>query len=517
MALRPVRVHVPIKGVNTITPIREMGSEYSPRLENVWFDQAGAMNRRPGQNTYDNAGPGGNIKTMFEHYHINGAATTFAWSDNTNVYSLSGATWSSVAALAAVFANRPTAAQILGQTIVGDGVNVRYFNGTVWATPATVSPMKFFTAYNGRMYGAGNPAQVSTVYFSDTIAGGGVGVADWNPATVGGFLSVEGALGRSDIVTGLVEYQGMLVVLCQNSIIFYAGSDPKTPSTFYVHKAIKGVGCISHDSIFGVGNEVIFLSNSGFKTLHEVLVQGDAATAEASTPIDNYVAEQLRSGNVLAANIRATYAEKLGVYLCTFGNTTLAYHPKFQSWTFWYGVLPTLLTTHDGTLWSSDTRLHHILDTQVSDVINGGAAVAIPMVWETAPFRSPSQELKARWNRAELIFEGTTNEPVYIQSWPDLVELYSDNYTYTLVGDVPITNSTDMLWSASASADPRRAWGTAATGPSWAGNANYLAGDQLIPIRGRSELISFRVTNTNISKFKITAFEVYSNSGGLRN
>jgi len=513
MSLQVKRVTPPIKGINTITPPREMTHEFAPNLENVWFDKAGAMNRRPGQTTVDTAASGGNTKHLWEHLALNGTATLFKWADDNNIYSLSGSTWSS--SLAGVFTSRPRTAQISGQTMVGNASVNRYYNGS-WNTPAGAQPMNMFTTYNGRMYGAGNPSQLLTVYFSDTIGGSGVGIADWTTTGPGGIIDVSGAIGVSDKVTGLASFQGMLVVFCQNHIVFYSGSDPATPSTFDVQKTIKGIGCLSHDTIQGIGNDVIFLSQYGFKKLREVLVQGDAAAEDSSIPINNFIVGEIRSGNAITADFRSTFAAKLGVYLCRFGNRTVVYHVLFDSWSFWFGLEPIYLTANDGAVYLENTRLHKLDATIYSDSINGGSTQAIPVVWETAPFRTKSSELRARWNRTEIIYEGEATDSLTMEIWPDLDESKREQYTVNLTPATPTTTSTAMIWSEAASTDPRRAWGTASSGPSWSGSATLFSGDTRTPIRGISELLSIRITNPNKTQFKVSAFEVYFNEGGIR-
>jgi len=513
MTLQVERISPPVKGLNTITPVREMGFEFAPRLDNVWFDQAGSMNRRPGQVTVDTAASGGNTKHLFEHLALSTASTIFKWSDNGTIYSLSGTTWS--ASLAGVFNSRPRTAQISGQTMVGDGVVNRFYNGT-WNTITGSNPMNMFTTYNGRMYGAGDPSQSMTVYFSDTIGGTGVGIANWTTTGPGGIIDVSGALGTGEIITGLATFQGMLVVFMNNAIVFYSGSDPATPSTFSVQKVIRGIGCVSHDTIQGVGNDMIFLSQFGFKKLREVLVQGDAAAEDSSIAINNFITEEIRAGNALTTDFRSTFAAKFGVYLCRFGNRTVVYHVLFDSWAYWFGLEPVYMESDNGTLYLEGTRIHKLDGTVFSDTINAGTPVAIPVVWETPPFRTSSKELRARWNRAEIIYEGEDADTVTMEIWPDLDETQSESFIVTLNPSIPTSGSTDMIWSEFASTDPRRAWGTATTGPSWAGSTTLFAGDERTPIRGFSELLSIRLTNPNISQFKVSAFEVYWVEGGVR-
>jgi len=509
--LEPSRFSIPIKGWNTITPVREMGPEYATVLENHWFDQAGGMNRRPGQAAVTTTALGSIIDSLFEYRDLAGNSTLFGWSGGT-IYSQTGSTFTS--SLAGVFAQRPRSAQMAGALMVGDAVATRtYTTAGGWATITGAAPMNMFTVWKGRMIGAGNPSQQMTAYYSAPLSSSGI--ADWTSTGPGGLIDLAVSIGTGDQITGLGTFQGMLVVFLKNAVVFYSGTDASGAA---IQKVIRGIGCISHDSIHGIGNDLIFLSAFGFKKLSEVLVQGDAAAGDASTPINNFVVDQLVSLNVTAPFIRATFAEKFGVYLCTFGNLTLAYHVFFDAWSPWYGLDPTLYTKHDGTVLCANTTMQEITTTAKGDTIGTAAEVAITTRWDSAPFRSSGAERKARWRFIELIYEAPVNEVVELSTWLDLdlSTIHTDSITLSPTVIVPTPNS--MLWSAGAgSTDPRMKWGNVTNGIKWPGAVDStLAGDVRIPIQGKSEIMTMRVKNSNKTSFKITANEVYKINGGLR-
>jgi len=515
MALTLTRVHAPVKGWNTTTPIREMDAQYAARLENVWFDRSGGMNRRPAQTTFGTSGVavGGLIKSLHEHYSITGTSALFASASDTNFYKSTGAAWTAVAALNGVFTSKVRSGTLGNVLICGDGINVRSYNGTVWATPTGVNPMNSFTSYNGRMYGCGDAAQKTLVYYSTPDSG--TGATDWGIGAGGGFINVGGALDEGDAVVAVTSYQGLLVALCKNSVIFYSGTDPNNPTTFRVQKTIKGIGCASADSVQGVGNDTIFLSSYGFKTLKEIAVQGDAAAFDASVPINNHVITQLPLIDVTA--ISSTFAESLGVYMCTFGNETLVYHTLFKSWVSWNGIQDALLTVQNGVTYTATTMLHKLNDTAVADTIDNGTPVAIPMVWETAPFRASSKEQRSRWNKVELLYEGVFGDTVVVKTWTNLDERQASYDEITLEPSVPTIDNNSLLYIGSATASVRNAWGTATTGASWGGGVGgFLSGDEALPVIGRGELFSIRISNNNMTKFKVIALEAYYNTGGLR-
>jgi hypothetical protein len=269
-------------------------------------------------------------------------------------------------------------------------------------------------------------------------------------------------------------------------------------------------------------------------------------------------------------NISATYAEKYGVYLCTFGLDTLAYHVQFDSWASWNGLNETLFTAQDGTTYTANNRLHKLDSNIYADYLDGASVgVAVSWVIEFPPFRTSSAEQKARWNKIEIIFEGTVADTITVTTWLGLNESTASTDVVELNPDVPAAVFNEMLWTATATTNPRNAWGTGTgtmvtslgsfatlaaltaahasasagdyaivtsttpspmyiwdtgtsawltgTGPSWSGGeANAANGDAVLPIVGRAELLSVRLENTNKTRFRLTALEVYMNEGGLR-
>jgi len=470
MALTPIRINPPTKGVNTITPVRELSSDYAIRLDNVWLDRSAAINRRPGQTSITNA-YANPFDRIFEYVSQSGAITTFIHDAVAGtILKYNGTGW--VTDGAAVYANTPSAKQMGGQLILSDGVTTQYYNGTAWTTPAGIpsgaidNHCNMFTAHNGRMYGAGSPAFRSAVFFSDALAMGGgtsLGLADWTiatPPTKGGFIDVSGSVGTGEQVMGLASFQGQLVVFLKNSIVMYSIGDPLTANGVVASKVIHGIGCITHESIQGIGNDVMFLSQYGFQRLSEVAVRGDAAAFAASMPINNVIVEALANGSVVPSTIRSAYMESLGVYLCTFGAATWAYHTLFGGWHPWYGIQPQLYYSSNGVAYTGNVSLHKMEQTSAQDTIDGAAPLPINYLWEASPFRSGGQEIKARWNRAEVIYESQGGASFALDSWINLDYNTKQTTISTAAPNNIVANPNNMQWgTATPTADPRTKWG----------------------------------------------------------
>lgn len=142
----------------------------------------------------------------------------------------------------------------------------------------------------GRLFAADTLTNKTTVYFSDLLNG-----AKWGSGSAGS-LNIAGVLPKgSDVITGLAEHNGHLIVFCRNNIIIYADQDSFQGSfdinTVRLVEVINGVGCIARDSIQNLGNDVVFLSATGLRSLGRVI-------QEKSQPL-----------NDLSKNVRDTFMD----------------------------------------------------------------------------------------------------------------------------------------------------------------------------------------------------------------
>ena len=142
----------------------------------------------------------------------------------------------------------------------------------------------------GRLWAADTPTNKTTVFFSDLLNG-----AKWGSGSAGS-LNIAGVLPKgSDVITGLAEHNGYLIVFCRNNIIIYADQDSFQGSfdvnTLRLVEVISGVGCIAKGSIQNNGSDVVFLSATGLRSLGRVI-------QEKSQPL-----------NDLSKNVRDTFMD----------------------------------------------------------------------------------------------------------------------------------------------------------------------------------------------------------------
>jgi len=142
----------------------------------------------------------------------------------------------------------------------------------------------------GRLWAADTPTNKNTVYFSDLLNG-----VKWGSGSAGS-LNVGGVLPKgSDVITGLAEHNGYLIIFCRDNIIIYADQDSYQGSfdvnTLRLVEVISGIGCIAKNSIQSTGDDVVFLSATGLRSLGRVI-------QEKSQPL-----------NDLSKNVRDTFMD----------------------------------------------------------------------------------------------------------------------------------------------------------------------------------------------------------------
>ena len=216
--------------------------------------------------------------------------------------------------------------------------------GTLTADPGTLGMV---TVHKNRMWGAGNNANPSRLFYSrannaDDWTGAGSGTIDINPDD-------------GDGITGLASHKGELFVFkgpYKGSIHRVAGG---APSEFSVIPFVKGLGAIWHNTIFYYRDDIGFMSQDGsIHSLNATAAYGDFAEAALSRPITTWIREHVNFGRLKHA--WAAHWPEMGLVLFTvaidastnnncvlamdyrFGETTVSEHTVSTRWAKWPAI-----------------------------------------------------------------------------------------------------------------------------------------------------------------------------------
>jgi len=518
---------VPLKGMNTVASQRMMAKDFSPELINLWYDDGITLKKRLAQTFIAPPATGTTYKRLDEIRKA-GVQQIIAQDDRgylLGINPLSAAapvTFETFYVSNAVggvitYTNNFGSATLGGKSIVGDGLGNAYiYDGVatsgvtkVWKSlKATQTPSlvlgNIFHVHHGRCYAAGDPAFPMTVRYSDTSISAGLDY--WSPTTAtaavtdvtgvtvaaigskGGFIDISSDLSEGDVITGLATHRGYFVVFCKKHILFYNITDPNLAGGggTRLYKIVSGEGCVSQNSIQGVGEDTIFLSPNGFKKLSVSMIQGDSQVNDLSQPVNNVVKAALRDPAFIADNVSSTYNPKYGIYICNVGADTWCYQTQFEGWFKWSGIQPALLTDSNLDSYVAGPFFGKLDNLATSDSYALGTATPFQSSWVTYPFKAEALEHKPRWNRVEILYEDAANSSDLITVWayPDL--------------DLSQAVSQSLTASVSATLPDGRV-------------EKRLS----IPLSFRSELLTVKISSAS-GDIRFSLVEAYYNDGGIR-
>ena len=167
----------------------------------------------------------------------------------------------------------------------------------------------------GRLWAGDVTGNKYTLFFSDTLDGD-----DWTGGTSGSLdLTTVWPTGFDEIVA-IREFNNFLVIFGKQSILLYSGAS--APASMVLADVITGIGCIARDSVQDTGTDLIFLSDSGVRSLGRTI-------QEKSNPIGN-VSKNVRDDIIQrtgleTGNIKSTYSPENAFYLLFFPSSSLVF------------------------------------------------------------------------------------------------------------------------------------------------------------------------------------------------
>ena len=160
----------------------------------------------------------------------------------------------------------------------------------------------------GRLWVADTTTNNATITFSDLLAG-----HNWTGGTSGSLNVAQVWPNGSDQIMGLGAHNGFLIIFGKRQILVY--SSPTTPSSLALSDSIGNIGCLSRDSIVTTASDIVFLSNSGVRSLIRTIQEKSAPLRDLSKNVRNDLMGYVSSENL--SDIKAVYSEVNAFYLLT--------------------------------------------------------------------------------------------------------------------------------------------------------------------------------------------------------
>ena len=167
----------------------------------------------------------------------------------------------------------------------------------------------------GRIWMADIVGDRQTVYFSQLLNGSEFDGGD------SGSLSLNAVFPNNDQIVGLAAHNGFLIIFGRNNLAIYANPIDVTQLT--LTDFIPNVGCVARDSIVNTGTDIIFLSDSGIRSLQRVIQEKSLPMRDLSKNVRDELVANVASETT--TKIRAVYYDRDAFYLLALPATRFVY------------------------------------------------------------------------------------------------------------------------------------------------------------------------------------------------
>ena len=180
----------------------------------------------------------------------------------------------------------------------------------------TVQQANIVISAYGRTWSANTATDKNTIQFSDLLAGQVL-----STGTAGSLNVSQVWPNGADEIMGMAIHNHYLYVFGRRQILVYSHADD--PTNLSLADTLTGVGCMARDSVVVTGSDIIFLSDSGVRSMQRTIQEKSAPMRDISITVrDDIVAE---IGLEDEDDINAVYSDKDAFYLLALPSRGLVY------------------------------------------------------------------------------------------------------------------------------------------------------------------------------------------------
>ena len=334
-------------------------------------------------------------------------------------------------------------------------------SGSKWTAHAT-DPASISTlfdplcgmGYYGRIWCGGVAEANDVVYYSNLLDGD-----DWTGGDTG--LIDLSKVWDNDEIVALAPFYGKLVIFGKNNIVVY--NSPETVGSLAVDEVIRGIGCVSRDSVQAIGDDLVFLSKTGLRSLARTTEKDKLPLTDLSVNIKDTLIRNI--GN--STNVKSVYVESEGIYIMSFVDENINYVFDFKH------ITPNQVPRVTTWIFSNDrepasmayTELYGLLVGQQDGSLAGYEGYYdIDLAWVDGAASytntSFSSDISSAWinlgqsvsstilKRMLLVLEGGSGATMGLKWYKDFDATASDTTNINLR---PATSGSTSLWGASSS------------------------------------------------------------------
>jgi hypothetical protein len=470
-----------INGLNTQDNPATLNPSYLTKAENVVIRESGRIAFRKGLK--QKVTPSGTkIGSIVEH-NDNGTNKVFA-SYGTSIYTID---------FTAPNAAFPSSGADVKHTVSGSTSDWQFINfnnrltcihagvvpqrydgsqgsGSKWAAfdnahrPSSVTSGEFKPScgmgFYGRMWVGGVAESKDVLYYSSLLDADDFRTTTENGASNGGLIDLKTVWGSDDIIA-IHPFFGKLVVFGKNNIAIY--NSPNVIGSMALDEVIQGVGCVSRDSIQAIGDDLVFISSTGLRSLARTTEKDKLPLLDLSLNIKDTLIRNIGQ----STNIKSIYVENEGIYILSFVDKNINYvfdfkhatpngAPRITTWFFDNDREPASLTyttlygllvgQQDGSIAGYegyyDTDLSYPSGSQT--YINSSYTSGIATTWINLGQSVAASLLK----RLFMVLEGGSGATLGLKWYKDYSPSPSPTTSITLN---PVTTGTQALWGSATS------------------------------------------------------------------
>jgi len=186
--------------------------------------------------------------------------------------------------------------------------------------------------YYGRLWCGGVASAPDIVYWSNLLDGD-----DWLDGDAGA-IDLSKIWGTDKIVA-IEPYFGKLIIFGEYNIVVY--NNPTAVGTLALDEVIRGIGCVSRDSIKAIGDDLVFCSSTGLRSLGRTTQNDKIPLQDLSVNIKDTLIRNIGQSTI----IKSVYVENEGIYIMSFTSLNITYvfdfkhytpngAPRVTTWTF---------------------------------------------------------------------------------------------------------------------------------------------------------------------------------------
>lgn len=442
-SITPFSISAPgFMGLNKQDAPVDLSPNFALDATNCIIDKAGRVGARNGWATIHSANTDlgtASITCIGELIENDGTSTVLA-AGNGLLFKLSGATLTTLTyggggVAPTISANNWTFTQLNGIGIFFQrGYDPLIYNPAVSTT--TFRRMSEHASYTGtipqanaglsaygRIWVADTTTDKNTVKWSDVIT-----PQVWTGGSSGSLNLLGVWPAGGDEIVSLAAHNNFLIIFGRKQILIYSGAT--TPSTMALSDSINGIGCIARDSIQNTGEDIIFLSNDGVRSLMRTIQEKSSPIRNISKNVNDDVIAYSKFDTL--DNVKSIYSRSNQFYLLTFPASSITYcfdmryplQDGSSRATIWTSINPkAFCDSKSGTLYLGEPGNL----AKYSNYLDNAATYRLSYFTTWIDFGNPIQVSILK--KIILTLIGLTSQPIIVKWAYDFSGVYSSQST----------------------------------------------------------------------------------------